>query len=98
LKRIQCDEVWSFVGAKQKNVPAEGAGTGLGDVWTEPMEELIGLLDSNGPTALRRMRAARGPMRERASGTRKIQKGGQAPDRYESTDWRARIYPGPHPD
>jgi IS1 family transposase len=34
-KRIQCDEIWSFVGAKQKNVasmkePVEGAG----DVWT----------------------------------------------------------------
>ncbi|MDX8528014.1 IS1 family transposase [Mesorhizobium sp. MSK_1335] len=34
-KRIQCDEIWSFVGAKAKNVstmkqPVEGAG----DVWT----------------------------------------------------------------
>src|SRR4051794_17035664 len=34
-KRVQCDEVWSFCGAKQKNVrsmksPVEGAG----DVWT----------------------------------------------------------------
>ena len=34
-KRIQCDEIWSFVAAKQKNVkhmkaPIEGAG----DVWT----------------------------------------------------------------
>lgn len=34
-KRVQCDEIWSFVGAKQKNVasmkqPVEGAG----DVWT----------------------------------------------------------------
>lgn len=33
--RVQCDEIWSFVGAKQKNVkhmkePTEGAG----DVWT----------------------------------------------------------------
>lgn len=34
-KRIQCDEVWSFVGAKQKNVPAEKKGMfGMGDVWT----------------------------------------------------------------
>ena len=34
-KRIQCDEVWSFVGAKQKNVPAERKGEfGIGDVWT----------------------------------------------------------------
>lgn len=31
-ERIQCDEIWSFVGAKQKNV-ARGA-QGLGDVWT----------------------------------------------------------------
>ena len=34
-KRIQCDEIWSFVGAKQKNVPAEKRGEfGIGDVWT----------------------------------------------------------------
>lgn len=31
-KRIQCDEIWSFVGAKQKSV-AQGAA-GYGDVWT----------------------------------------------------------------
>lgn len=31
-KRIQCDEIWSFVGAKQKNI-AQGA-QGYGDVWT----------------------------------------------------------------
>lgn len=30
--RLQCDEIWSFVGAKQKNV-AMGA-KGVGDVWT----------------------------------------------------------------
>lgn len=34
-KRIQCDEIWSFVGAKQKNVPADRKGEGdMGDVWT----------------------------------------------------------------
>lgn len=34
-RRIQCDEIWSFVGAKQKNVPAERRGEfGVGDVWT----------------------------------------------------------------
>ena len=34
-KRIQCDEIWSFVGSKQKNVPAERQGEfGVGDVWT----------------------------------------------------------------
>ncbi len=34
-RRIQCDEIWAFVGAKKKNVPAELKGTfGIGDVWT----------------------------------------------------------------
>jgi hypothetical protein len=34
-KRIQCDEIWSFVGAKAKNVPVERQGEfGYGDVWT----------------------------------------------------------------
>ena len=25
-KRIQCDEIWAFVGAKEKNIPAEKRG------------------------------------------------------------------------
>lgn len=33
-KRIQCDEIWSFVGAKQKNVRAEKEADGWGDAWT----------------------------------------------------------------
>jgi len=34
-KRIQCDEIWSFCYAKEKNVPEEMRGTfGYGDVWT----------------------------------------------------------------
>jgi IS1 family transposase len=34
-RRVQCDEIWSFVGAKQKNVPAGRVGEfGMGDVWT----------------------------------------------------------------
>jgi IS1 family transposase len=34
-KRIQCDECWSFVYAKAKNVPEEKRGRfGYGDVWT----------------------------------------------------------------
>ena len=33
-KRIQCDEIWSFIGAKEKNVPEEEKGAGRGDVWT----------------------------------------------------------------
>lgn len=32
-QRIQCDEIWSFVGAKAKNVPEAKRGQ-LGDVWT----------------------------------------------------------------
>ena len=34
-KKIQCDEIWSFCYAKEKNVPADKKGTfGYGDVWT----------------------------------------------------------------
>jgi len=34
-KSIQCDEVWSFIGCKQKNVPQESQGVlGRGDCWT----------------------------------------------------------------
>src|SRR5579864_6288532 len=34
-KRIQCDEIWSFCYAKQKNVPSDKQGQfGYGDVWT----------------------------------------------------------------
>jgi len=34
-KRIQCDEIWAFVYAKEKNVPTEKKGQfGYGDVWT----------------------------------------------------------------
>lgn len=34
-RRVQCDEIWSFCYAKEKNVPAEMRGEfGFGDVWT----------------------------------------------------------------
>lgn len=34
-KRIQCDEIWQFCYAKEKNVPAEKKGQfGYGDMWT----------------------------------------------------------------
>jgi IS1 family transposase len=34
-KKVQCDEIWSFCYAKQKNVPADKQGQfGVGDVWT----------------------------------------------------------------
>jgi IS1 family transposase len=32
--RIQCDEIWSFIGAKEKNATAEQKAQGWGDVWT----------------------------------------------------------------
>jgi IS1 family transposase len=33
-KRIQVDEIWSYVGAKDKNIPAERQGeSGIGSVW-----------------------------------------------------------------
>ena len=33
-QRVQCDEIWSFCYAKEKNVPVEKEGTGAGSVWT----------------------------------------------------------------
>jgi len=33
-KRVQCDEVWSFCYAKEKNVPADLKGKGTGSIWT----------------------------------------------------------------
>jgi IS1 family transposase len=45
-ERIQCDEIWAFCYAKEKNVPKEMAGRfGVGDVWTwtaiDPDSKLI---------------------------------------------------------
>ncbi len=34
VQRVQCDEVWSFCYAKEKNVPLKKEGTGAGSVWT----------------------------------------------------------------
>jgi IS1 family transposase len=33
-KRVQCDEIWSFVQCKERNVPLDQKGRGRGDVWT----------------------------------------------------------------
>jgi IS1 family transposase len=33
-QRIQCDEIWSFIGAKDKNVYEDEAAFGRGSVWT----------------------------------------------------------------
>jgi IS1 family transposase len=34
VRRVQCDEIWAFVYAKQKNVSLEQMQQGAGDVWT----------------------------------------------------------------
>src|SRR5271157_1848836 len=34
VRRLQCDEIWCFVGAKAKNVTPEKKAAGWGDAWT----------------------------------------------------------------
>jgi len=34
VRRLQCDEIWAFVGAKAKNVSVERKAEGWGDAWT----------------------------------------------------------------
>lgn len=34
VRRLQCDEIWAYVGAKKKNVTPEQEKAGWGDVWT----------------------------------------------------------------
>jgi len=34
VRRVQCDEIWAFVGAKAKNVTPEQKAEGWGDIWT----------------------------------------------------------------
>ena len=34
VRRLQCDEIWSFVGAKAKNVSVARKQEGWGDIWT----------------------------------------------------------------
>jgi IS1 family transposase len=61
-RRLQVDEIWEFVYAKQKNVPAEMRGTfGYGDVWTFAAIDaetklvpswLVGSRDSGSATAV----------------------------------------------
>jgi IS1 family transposase len=34
VRRLQCDEIWSFVGAKAKNASPEKKAEGWGDTWT----------------------------------------------------------------
>jgi IS1 family transposase len=33
-KRVQCDEIWAFIGSKAKNTSPEKRAEGWGDVWT----------------------------------------------------------------
>jgi len=33
-QRVQCDEIWAFVGAKEKNATPEQKAQGWGDIWT----------------------------------------------------------------
>jgi IS1 family transposase len=33
-KTVQADEIWSFIGSKQRNVPADYEGEHRGDIWT----------------------------------------------------------------
>ena len=34
IRRLQCDEIWNFVGAKAKNASPERKAEGWGDTWT----------------------------------------------------------------
>jgi IS1 family transposase len=34
VRRLQCDEIWAFVGSKMKNASPEQKAAGWGDVWT----------------------------------------------------------------
>jgi IS1 family transposase len=34
VRRLQCDEIWAFVGAKMKNATPDQKAAGWGDVWT----------------------------------------------------------------
>ena len=34
MRRLQCDEIWAFVGAKAKNVSLEKKQEGWDDAWT----------------------------------------------------------------
>lgn len=44
-EQIQCDEIWSFVGSKEKNTSREAKADGCGDAWTfvaiDPTTKLI---------------------------------------------------------
>src|SRR5437899_1652115 len=69
-KRVQCDEIWSFVGCKQRNVELGKQGTG--DVWTwvaldaETKMAISWCVGDRGPeTGLRFMRDVAGRLANR---------------------------------
>jgi IS1 family transposase len=33
-QRVQCDEIWAFCHAKERNIPLQDKGDGVGDMWT----------------------------------------------------------------
>lgn len=73
--RVQCDEIWSFCYAKQKNVPAEKRGQfGYGDCWTWTAIDADSKLIISYMIGLRNARDARWFMRDVASRlARKVQ-------------------------
>src|SRR2546428_5968942 len=59
-RRLQCEEIWSFVGAKDKNIPAERRGeTGLRPGWARAANRARTKLLPRFPLGPRRARAAR---------------------------------------
>lgn len=67
-KRIQCDEIWSFIACKEQHIPHAERGRGRGDVWTwtaiDPDTKLIaawhvGLRESSDSAAFMELLASR---------------------------------------
>ena len=59
ITQVQVDESWAFIGAKQKNVPADADPTlGLGDCCTytgmDPVTKILGELDARATATLGR--------------------------------------------
>jgi IS1 family transposase len=67
-ERVQCDEIWSFVYSKAKNVPVEHQGElGFGDVWTWTAIDADSKLVIHWHVGRRDARAANAFMREVAA-------------------------------
>jgi hypothetical protein len=61
VRRLQCDEIWAFVYAKQKNVTLEQMEQGAGDVWTWTA------IDADTKLIVSYMLGIVGPLQHRAS-------------------------------